>query len=295
MTVVRRDGSEQKSRVTKHELNREARRILPILAKPGAHAIVGSKQDRAMVSINIRKSQKRPTAKCDGRILLAFHNQEWVKPTKSGKWCITAAGVAFLARQRGGEAGFRAQHQEIIETTIIMPDGSVGGARLNTSESPLGWLRRHKAPDGTPFLSEKMVASGDRLRSDFTRAHLSPSITSDWARIEQQTGKSGSVAGHGSGDLSDSAIDARQRFERAVQDLGPEMSGVAIDVCCFLKGLGEVEKSRGWPKRSAKLVLRLGLYQLARHYGMITSQSVGKERRPQRAWRRNDAKSSMPD
>lgn len=70
--------------------------------------------------------------------------------------------------------------------------------------------------------------------------------------------------------MADSAIDARERLEKALQVVGPDLAGVLSDVCCFLKGLELVERERRWPPRSAKLMLRTGLDLLTRHYGLRT-------------------------
>lgn len=67
-------------------------------------------------------------------------------------------------------------------------------------------------------------------------------------------------------DLTDSAIAARVAVNRALEAMGPELAGVALDVCCFMKGLETVERERQWPARSAKLMLRTALMVLSRHY-----------------------------
>ena len=135
---------------------------------------------------------------------------------------------------------------------------------VNANESPLTRLMAIKTKAGKPWLEADAFNAAERLRIDFTRGQFLQRVTSSWdpTTSSQSTGGAGGMA-----ELSDLAMDARKRVERALQIVGPELAGVLTDVCCYLKGLQTVERERNWPPRSAKLMLRVALDLLARHYG----------------------------
>lgn len=41
---------------------------------------------------------------------------------------------------------------------------------------------------------------------------------------------------------------------------------MVLRVCCFLEGLETAERRMGWSARSGKIVLRIALIRLRRHY-----------------------------
>ncbi len=175
----------------------------------------------------------------------------------------TPAASAFLRRAlAGGEAEFGNQHRDMVEETALV-EGARQHVSRNLSESPLAPLARLKDRGGEPFLSVAAFDAGERLAADFTRGQMQPRITASW---EPRLELSGGRRGAGGAEISDGAMAARDRFARAVEAMGPELSGVAVDVCCFAKGLEVVERERLWPARSAKLMLRTALLALARHY-----------------------------
>ena len=112
------------------------------------------------------------------------------------------------------------------------------------------------------FLSAEESEAAERLRADHHMGSQMASITQRWD-LSPRSGR-----GRGAEDLSDAALDARARLDRALGAVGPELSGLLLDICCHLKGLEEVERERLWPARSAKMLLKAGLGILARHYGI---------------------------
>jgi hypothetical protein len=202
---------------------------------------------------------------------------------------VSARKVASLAGPQADAPGaapdidpLRARHLALGRRTIAGPDGPVG-ATVDESESPLAWLARRKGRDGRALIEPAEFLAGERLRADFTRAHLMPRITANWsaAAADRRRGATPS-------SFSDTVVAARQRVRRALDAAGPEFSGLLIDVCCFLKGLADVERERNWPPRSAKVVLQLGLARLARHYG-LAREARGRSRPKVRTWLADDA------
>lgn len=183
----------------------------------------------------------------------------------NAKLAITEVGRSSLRRlqHEGGDVGaFRAQHLKLAERDVMLEDGPAR-VTVNDNESPLAWLARRKGRDGRTLIDNVQFVAGERLRADFTRGHLAPRVTSNWSAPTSR----GDKAGGGVGEMTDLIVASRQRVRLAMEGVGPEFSGILLDVCCFLHGLEDVERERGWPARSAKVVLQLALDRLARHYG----------------------------
>jgi Domain of unknown function (DUF6456) len=174
---------------------------------------------------------------------------------------------------------FRAQHLDLARRKVA----DAGAVTVDDSESPLAWLARRKGRDGRMLIEPIQRLAGERLRAEFTRAQLMPRITSNWSAPVADGARDASPA-----SFTDAVIGARQRVRRALEAAGPEFSGLLIDVCCFLKGLTDVESERGWPARSGKVVLQLGLDRLARHYG-LNIQARGTSAGKVRTWLAEDA------
>lgn len=200
-----------------------------------------------------------------------------------GSLAITAAGRAHLARaalaRAGGEIDpFRGQHLRLAAADAETPAGRAR-VTVDLAESPLAWLARRKGRDGRPLIEPAQFQAGERLRLDFTRAQLMPHVTANWSDAVARDGARGGLAA----TVTETVVMARQQVRQALDQAGPEFTGLLVDVCCFLKGLDDAERERGWPRSSAKVVLQLGLDRLARHYG-YGAEARGAARVPVRTW-----------
>ncbi len=171
---------------------------------------------------------------------------------------------------------FRAQHLALGQRQIETEFGPTN-VIVDEGESPLAWLARRRSRAGRTYIEPHQLQAGERLRADFSYANLMPRTTSNWSN-PLSSSRSGAAY------VTDMMIAARQRVHQALDAAGPEFAGLLLDVCCFLKGLEEIERERIWPARSAKVVLQLALERLARHYGYATRTS-GLAHAQIRTWR----------
>jgi Domain of unknown function (DUF6456) len=229
--------------------------------------------------------EARLVAAGEGRCRLAGGNAGRIDVSEAELRCFLAAGLlievepgsfagapaagAWLKRRKDSVQPFRAQHGTLAEKRL---DGRGASVTVDLDENPVAALARRVAKGGEPWLKPHASEAAERLRRDFEVGRLQPRVTANWSASVSSGRRSD---GAGLADLTDMALAARLRFDRAMRAVGPELSGVLVDVCCFLKGLETVERERRWPARSAKLVLRIALEGLARHYG-LTATATGR-------------------
>jgi len=188
---------------------------------------------------------------------------------REGRIFATREARTWLRRYMAArEEAFLDQHR-VIEISEVTVGGERGPVRINAAESPLALLSRLRDKSGNAWFPPDAVLAGERLARDFHFAALQPRLTQSYEPRIGDSGRPGPGAGT---ELKDNVVAARTRVARAVDAMGPDLSGVVLDICCFEKGLEVVERERQWPARSAKLMLRTALMQLHRHYNPPSPQ-----------------------
>lgn len=179
----------------------------------------------------------------------------------TGQVCIAGPRArAWLAAQRGPVQSDEGSAPQAMAMPL-----------MSQEESPLARLATAREGE-PPFLLAHHVAAGERVRLLVERARLRQRLTMSYDANRTASG-GGAI---GPSDISDNAVDARRKLDELAAVLPPDCRGVVFDVCGLLKGLQVVEAERGWPRRSAKMVLRIGLEQLATHWG-LSSQARGRD------------------
>jgi len=260
----------------------EAKRVLRRLCERNTILAVSADLDQAAV-LRIKGETPERIAVVDRRYAEAFALKDWISSKRKGRvaqYEITSAGRAALKQLFSSDAtpeatrtaqGFaeRPAMWDRREPEPVCASQHVRRVRCNLAESPLSALARRKDRDGQLFLTREMVAAGERLREDFELAQVGTQVTQNWDRF--LTDEDGGGFRNGDG-FSQGPSAAKERVRKALDFMGPGLSDVALRCCCLLEGLETAERRMGWSARSGKIVLRIALQRLARHYQQVHGQ-----------------------
>ncbi|MEY4983668.1 MAG: hypothetical protein RIR62_1934 [Pseudomonadota bacterium] len=253
----------------------EARRILPHLCERGTVLAIAQDMDRAAV---LREGAGGTERLCivDRGLAQVFALRDWIACQRQGRvtsYAITPAGRAALRRmeaaRRGSDNAFGDQQREMEERDEAGGDGP-RRLRYNAAESPVSVLARKRDKGGKPYLEHDLVRAAEQLRIDFEAAQMGPRIAQNWDRFLTGGDRGGYRADSG---LAEGPRAARDRVAAALKDLGPGLGDVVLRCCCFLEGLETAERRMGWAARSGKIVLRIALQRLKRHYDEVYGPS----------------------
>ncbi|WP_420408872.1 DUF6456 domain-containing protein [Hoeflea sp.] len=262
------EAAGQSAEAAKSSSHSRAQAMVELVRSDGARRKVSPAILRAALArglVSLKTAPQADSGSCPGR------------EASVRSYELTSEGRSALKRMLAEPDGaFQSQHRLLADRH----DADHGSLTVNDLESPLAALARLRGRDGNAFLAPDLVEAGERLRADFTRGNMMPSIGQSWEPVRAD--RSGRHS-PGANELSDAALSARCRVEDAIAALGPDLSGVALDACCFLKGLSLIERERQWPARSAKLMLRTALAALARHYAAPRRKPVTRRAPPPHA------------
>lgn len=259
--------------LTADELAQEARRVLRRMCEPGAVLAVAAEMDKAVVVRESEDSEPVRRAVVDRAPAEAMALCGWIvcdRPSRVSRYRITAARRAalnrFLADVENRAVGFAEAPDAFTGAPRPVArrarTGDAPAPRFRAAETPLALLARRRDGQGRAFLPPELVGAGERLREDFELAGLVPRGATAWDRFLTEAEELPPAEERG-------VAAARARVIGALRDLGPGLGDVALRCCCRLEGLESAERALGWSARSGKIVLRIALQRLRRHYDAL--------------------------
>ena len=247
--------------VSQGRLNRESLHILRRLCEPGAVMAVARDMDSAVIVREEADGGTLRTAVVDADIAQAMALQGWIAcadpQARITRYHITGPGRTELRRLTAADENRAGGFADAGSDNDWTRPEAANATRLVASETPLMGLSRRRDKVGKPFLPRDLVRVGERLREDFVLAQPGPDVADDWRDALRHQGTE---------PLHPATQAARDRVTAALDDLGPGLQDVALRCCCLLEGLEITEKQMGWSARSGKIVLRISLQRLLRHY-----------------------------
>ena len=243
---------------SKPEAESEEKRILRLLRTKGAVLVLAENMQKALIVTEEQAQSTIPIGTVSAEVAQALAMQGILKCVSKGelsRFILASSTVATSGQDRLSEHA--AKYVATVNAADVdKPKSSSAGPQ----ETPLAILARRRDKSGKAFLSRALVAAGQRLREDFEIGKLASCDHGTWDQCLLEAAPEAALS-----------KDPRQReaiahVAAALRELGPGLGDVALKCCCYLEGLEVTEQSLGWSARSGKIVLRIALQRLKRHY-----------------------------
>lgn len=249
------------------ESEKIAMEALQHLSRARSILIVASDMHMAVVTYEDHMGRSQRLCSFDRSVAELMALNDWISCRNRGRvvaYVISPAGRSALRR-------YCARHGLPFEPFGTPQAQAAGRMRYGGAENPVTVLARRRDKNGGPFLGAQLVLAAARLREDFVMAQLdkSPHLTAEdvIAVLENRAGSGPNIAPPGTKA-------AKLRLLEALRDLGPDLGDVALRCCCRLEGVESAEQALGWSARSGKIVLRIALQRLSRHYQHLSDAQM---------------------
>jgi hypothetical protein len=223
---------------------REIKFVKTLLAEPQ------QRQERSLVFLVAANS----TCSLPMDNVLQLRAQGVVSIKQNGQVIARPEARAWLKRKRLAKAQSEAMKNVANTATAII---SANDTITRLAKVPCKAVKGEGA-----FLAPHHVETANRISALVQKAQIRAHITQnlDALAMPKQSGN-GSAA-----EIGDFAMDCRNQLTALLDILPNDCARVLLDVCGFDKGLQQIEFEMQWPRRSAKLVLRMALDHAANHW-----------------------------
>jgi hypothetical protein len=230
------------------------------------HAVIMAQagEGEGYVAVPFGDKRRRPVSWIKPELLNEFLSQGVVQ--KDGDHYIIVESYKrrhHASRVHGKMNASANQHRTLETRHIYNPDKVKRSVSVNTSVSVFKKLSTQRDTKGRPYLSADEVEAGDMFSRDYSSAYGSNIGTQSYSGMSVSRDRAHNCAE----DISIHMLDRQKRSRAALQHVGPGLDQTLIALCGREWGLERLEAEQGWPKRSAKIILKLALARLSAFYG----------------------------
>jgi hypothetical protein len=206
--------------------------------------------------------RRRPLARLGASEVRELEAAGAIAPVAGGCFVLSPAGHARVRREAAAaEEAFTAQHRAITVRSVADPDGAMRMVRGFARSAVIRRLSGLQDAAGKPWLTDAELRAAAEVRADWEASEVGMVRGSDWSAPPPGSGARGASSAQERALAA--RCDARRRLASALDALAPPLRRVVESICILEDGIEALEHAEGWPARSGKLALKLGLAQLA--------------------------------